>query len=170
MWPLVSRAIPELSIVIFFLFLGIPVAELSLNDPYNIESYLNNTKGIGPNNLTDLTVCLRFNVNYLKPMVSTILSYSTFYSDNSLVAELSITPNERLQLCFAYAFGPITYHCVEILQETHNLKIHNEWHHTCFSLKNEELDSETIQIISKVYYDGTEVTWGKQYCFMNFLV
>ena len=142
------------------------MAELNLDDPYTVEDYLYNTKAIGLKNLTDFTVCLRFNVNYLKPILSTMLSYATFYSDNSLIADLTITPNERLQLTFgSILYGELKVHRIEILPETSNLKIHNEWHHTCFSTKTEELDSETIQITSKIYYDGTELTWGKKYHF-----
>ena len=90
---------------LLFLFLGIPVAELSIDDPYSIESYLNNTNSIGPNDLMDFTLCFRFNVNYLKPFETTIFSYSTSYSDNTLYADLNITPTERLRLCF----GSIVY-------------------------------------------------------------
>ena len=45
-----------------------------MDGQYSIEPYLNHTQGIGPNDLTDFTFCLRFNVNYLKPKFSTLLS------------------------------------------------------------------------------------------------
>ena len=67
---------------------SIRVAELAMDGRHTIEPYLNHTLGIGPKNLTDFTVCLRFNLNFLKPMVSVLLSYSTFLSDNALNFEI----------------------------------------------------------------------------------
>ena len=61
---------------------------MAIDGLHTIDSYLNHTEGIGPNNLTDFSVCLRFNVNYLKPELSTLLSYSTFLSDNMLFVVL----------------------------------------------------------------------------------
>ena len=58
---------------------------MAIDGRHTIDSYLNHTEGIGPNNLTDFSVCLRFNVNYLKPEVSPLLSYSTYLSDNTLI-------------------------------------------------------------------------------------
>ena len=63
---------------------GIPVAEMEMDGQYTIDSYLNHTEGIGQSNLTDFTICLRFNVNYLKPSYSSMLSYSTYLSDDAL--------------------------------------------------------------------------------------
>ena len=68
--------------------LGIQVAEFSLDGKHASDYYLNNTEGIGPNNLTDFTLCLRFNVNFLKPISNAILSYSTFLEDNALNVEV----------------------------------------------------------------------------------
>ena len=69
-------------------FLGITVFELSMNGKMTIDSYLNHTNGIGPENLMNFTLCVRFNVNFLRPQLSSILSYSTFLEDNTLVIEL----------------------------------------------------------------------------------
>ena len=63
---------------------GIPVAEMEMDGQNTIDSYLNHTEGIGQSNLTDFTICLRFNVNYLKPSYSSMLSYSTYLSDDAL--------------------------------------------------------------------------------------
>ena len=68
--------------------LGIPVAELSMDGQYTIDTYLNHTEGIGPNNLTDFTLCLRFYINYLKPSTTSLLSYSNFLDDNALVVKI----------------------------------------------------------------------------------
>ena len=65
--------------------LGIHVAELSIDGIYTIDSYLNHTEGIGPNDLADFSLCLRYNINYLRPIINTMVSYSTRWSDNSLL-------------------------------------------------------------------------------------
>ena len=61
---------------------------MALDGRHTTDFYLNNTEGIGPNNLTDFTICLRFNVNFLKPISTGILSYSTFLEDNALNVEV----------------------------------------------------------------------------------
>ena len=87
----------------FFDFLtGIPVAEFSMNGRYYIDpdteevqfEYLNHTLGIGSQNLTDFTVCLRFNVNYLKSITSFPLSYTSSLSDNSLTVRFRIIKDD----------------------------------------------------------------------------
>ena len=70
------------------MLIGIRVAEFSLHGRHATDSYLNHTDGIGPNNLTDFTLCLRFNVNFLKPTTSSLLSYSTFLEDNAINVEV----------------------------------------------------------------------------------
>ena len=62
-----------------------------MDGKYSIEPFLNYTQGIGSNNLDDFTICLRFYVNYLKPLDTYPLSYTTFLEDNSLTMRLSIT-------------------------------------------------------------------------------
>ena len=78
----------ETFFILYLIYLGIQVAELASDGQHTIDSYLNHTEGIGPNNLTDFSFCMRFNVNYLKPEISTLLSYSTFLSDNMLFVVL----------------------------------------------------------------------------------
>ena len=73
----------------YVLDLGIPVAELSMDGRYTIDTYLNHTEGIGPNNLTDFTICLRFYINNLKPDVTSLFSYSNFLDANALEVFLS---------------------------------------------------------------------------------
>ena len=57
---------------------------------HSIDSFLNHTAGIGPKNLTDFTICLRFNINFLKPIYNSLVSYSTFLDDNALIVEVVI--------------------------------------------------------------------------------
>ena len=69
-------------------FLGIQIAEFSMHGRHNIDSFLNHTAGIGPKNLTDFTLCLRFNINFLKPIYNALVSYSTFLEDNAINFEV----------------------------------------------------------------------------------
>ena len=91
---------------------SIRVAELAMDGRHTIETYLNHTLGIGPKNLTDFTVCLRFNLNFLKPMVSVLLSYSTFLSDNALNFDLYRPSSGGLELyvCKYYKIKQVGLH------------------------------------------------------------
>ena len=92
--------IPIFLVLVIFLpqIWSIRVAELAMDGRHTIETYLNHTLGIGPKNLTDFTVCLRFNVNFLKPTVNAVLSYSTFLSDNALNFDLYRPSSGGLEL------------------------------------------------------------------------
>ena len=63
----------HLRLLFFFLFLGILVAEIAMDGLYTEETYLNHSLGIGPQSLTDFTLCQRMNVNYLRPIGSVAL-------------------------------------------------------------------------------------------------
>ena len=101
-----------LVLVIFPQIWSIRVAELAMDGRHTIETYLNHTRGIGPKNLTDFTVCLRFNLNFLKPMVSVLLSYSTFLSDNALNFDLYRPSSGGLELyvCKYYKIKQVGLH------------------------------------------------------------
>ena len=64
------------------------MAELSMDGSHRIDTFLNHTAGIGSKNLTDFTICLRFNINFLKPIKNALVSYSTFLEDNALNVEI----------------------------------------------------------------------------------
>ena len=63
---------------------------------YTEETYLNHSLGIGPQSLTDFTLCQRMNVNYLRPIGSVAL-LSHFHK----VLALS---NFALLKCAIYSF------------------------------------------------------------------
>ena len=122
-----------------------------MDGQYSIEPYLNYTQGIGPNDLTDFTFCLRFNVNYLKPKFSTLLSYSTALSDNSFLVDLWMRSKTVILSLKKYP----KHNQGRTFYKTHNQrKFHNEWHHACMSLKTEELESDKIKVSTKLYFDG----------------
>ena len=41
-----------------------------------------------------------------------------------------------------------------------NRKIHHEWHHVCIVLKTNDIDSDTVNVKHKWYFDGIELSTG----------
>ena len=133
------------------------MVELALDGSYTIEPYINHTLGIGPNDLDDFTLCLRFFVYFLKPINSALLSYSTSIDDNSLNVEL-VKSNEIL-LLFVCKFVKLDQGCG--YYRTNNLRsLHREWNHICMSLKTESMDSDRIRVSTKLYLNGNLVQKG----------
>ena len=44
---------------------------------------------------------------------------------------------------------------------TSNIKIHQEWHHICFTLKTVNMNSDEMSVYTKMYLDGSEIDQGK---------
>ena len=44
---------------------------------------------------------------------------------------------------------------------TSNVKIHQEWHHICFTLKTVNMNSDGMYVYTKMYLDGSEIDQGK---------
>ena len=42
------------------------------------------------------------------------------------------------------------------------MKIHQQWHHICLSLKTEDINSDEVSVTTKLYFDGSEATKGKE--------
>ena len=42
------------------------------------------------------------------------------------------------------------------------MKIHQQWHHICLSLKTEDINSDEVSVTTKLYFDGSEATKGKK--------
>ena len=139
------------------IILGIPVAELALDGRYTTETYINHTLGIGPNNLDDFTLCLRFFVYFLKSANSGLLSYSTSFDDNSLNVEL--VKSAQTLLLFICKYIKLDQGCG--YYKTNNLRsLHREWNHICMSLKTEIMDADLIQVSTKIYLNGNLVQKG----------
>ena len=45
--------------------------------------------------------------------------------------------------------------------QTSNVKIHQEWHHICFTLKTVDMNSDGMHVYTKMYLDGSEIDQGK---------
>ena len=71
------------------------MVELSKDGIYSTEPHINHTLGIGPNNLTDVTLCHRFRVSYLKPVVSYMVSYASSSADNTLTTNFEFDRASR---------------------------------------------------------------------------
>ena len=139
----------------FFCQPGIPVAQFAMNGSYSIDYFLEHEEGIGPRNLTDFTLCIRFNPNYLRPYG--LLSYATFLDGDSLAMGFDIR-SESLHLCvWKYFKLKQGKKC----KKMENFRVHNEWHHFCWSYKTEDFDSDTKEITTKLYYNGKKVERSK---------
>ena len=146
----------HLRLLFFFLFLGILVAEIAMDGLYTEETYLNHSLGIGPQSLTDFTLCQRMNLNYLRPIVTYSLSYTSFFSDNTLNIETRFNGDKLyLSVCklkyVAKECG--TYHL-------DGVQVHHEWYHICFVLKSKKLTSFTWETETILYINGIVVHEG----------
>ena len=93
--------------------LGIHVAEVASDGLYSEKEFVQYTNGLGFENLNTFTCCLRFYVEYLRPDVPTILSYSSFIHDNSLSAFLNHESDTEhsFKFCKYYNLNGITTFC-----------------------------------------------------------
>ena len=85
---------------LIFLLLGIHVAEIALDGQYNVKENMQFTMGLGSEDINTFTVCLRFNIEFLRPELTEIFSYSTFIHDNSLESYLWLDSHGELSLGF----------------------------------------------------------------------
>ena len=116
--------------------------------------------GLGSEDLNTLTVCLRFNVEYLRPIYTMIFSYSTFITDNCLESFLWLESATEFSFSFCkYAnMNGLTSICSKFTMKS--VKIHNQWHHACWSFETNEIDADQIKISTKLFLDGKEVIQG----------
>ena len=103
-----------------------------MDGSYNLDSVLKHKDGIGPNNLTDFTLCLRFNLNYLQHKYVGLFSYATYLDEDTLTVGFDIKPNS-LHLC-AWKYWTVLKQGVKC-KKMDNFRVLNEWHHICWSSK-----------------------------------
>ena len=110
------------------------------------ESFLNHSLGIGPDDLVDFTVCLRFNLNFLRGREQFFLAYANDLSEDALTGSIIQDDRKpmRLQLCIDTKKKICLNHQ---LQED----IFQQWHHICLLLKKTEEGQSLLQF----YYDGS---------------
>ena len=83
-----------------------------MDGQYSVKENMQYTNGLGSEDLNTFTLCLRFKVEFLRPEHTTILSYSTFNSDNAFGTYLWLQSGSTLNLGFCkYWDDLVTGHC-----------------------------------------------------------
>ena len=158
--------------------LGIPVAQIGIDGQYNVKENMQYTYGLGSEDLNTFSVCVRFNVEFLRPHLSTIFSYSTFISDNTLDFKLKLhNEHDEITLEFCkYKDSGLRIGIKHICSEkkfkpiTNFINYHNTWHHACWLFNTDGIDSEKIKLTTKLFFDGNEENQGDiPFINMNFL-
>ena len=162
------------------------MVELSKDGIYSSEPHINHTLGIGPNNLTDVTLCHRFRVSYLKPVVSYMVSYASSSADNTLTTNFEFDRASRgsarkevkirvrlvllcsfflvihshlaLQICKYGFLDPEYADCAPYVLK--NVKVHLEWHHICGIFEANQMNSNMVETKMTMYFDGKLVFKG----------
>ena len=44
-----------------------------------------------------------------------------------------------------------------------SVKIHNQWHHACWLVNTEGIESDQITVLKKLFFDGKEISQGDEY-------
>lgn len=117
------------------------------------------SNGLGSEDLNTFSICLRFNVEFLRPEFIEILSYSTYIHDNSLSSWLWFQTDNKLifQFCKYYNLNRFSI-CNQFIMKS--LRIHNQWHHACWLFDTDQIDSETVKVSTKLFFNGKEVDQG----------
>ena len=139
--------------------LGIPIAEISTDGQYNAKDYLQYSNGLGSKDLNSFSICIRFNVEFLRPRVTSLISYSTFISDNTIASWLWFLDG-KLSILFCTYWGASGVKTVCSEKTFKDISLHNHWHHFCWIFHADGIDSEKIKISTKLFFDGTEVNQG----------
>ena len=90
------------------------------------------------------------------------MHYSSFIHDNSLEAYISLQSETKLYFGFCKYMGlnpDDNTICSEM--KLKSFRIHNQWHHACWSFKTSEIGLDQIEISTKLFYDGINVNQGK---------
>ena len=90
-----------------------------------------------------------------------IFSYSTFVTDNCLESFLSLKSATELSFSFCKysTFAGVTGLCSEFTFKS--VKVHDHWHHACWVVETNAIDSDQIKISTKLFFDGKEVNQGE---------
>ena len=144
---------------------GIPVAEFQMDGFFTLESFLKHSGGIGQNNLTDFTLCMRHNINFLRGLTSHSLSYTSHIDDNTLMvwfekSETDLLAPIVLSVC-KYPFR--SNDANECNLYFIGIKPHHQWHHFCFIITSKETIKGMIESTMILIYDGIFVKEGIYY-------
>ena len=129
-----------------------------MNGLFSTDPYMNHTKGIGKESLTDFTLCQRFNVNFFRGISSYPLSYANIQNDNAV--NIQIEKNRKKKISF-YISKYRYMEGIEVLKyDLDYLKIHQEWHHICTTFKYNRINSNLMQSTIILFYNGKKVAKG----------
>ena len=149
--------------------LGIQVAEIGIDGQYNVKENMKYPNGLGSEDINTFSICLRFNVEFLRPHVSALFSYTTFISDNTLYIRLKIHDEDdkiTFEFCkykdSALRNSGVKKVCSEkkFKPMINFINYHNTWHHACWLLNTDGIDSEEIKISTILFFDGKEENRG----------
>ena len=151
--------------------LGIPVAEIALDGQYNVTENMQFTNGLGSEDINTFTVCFRFNVEFLRPEITQILSYSTFLHDNTLEALIWFNSDNILSISFCKYWGYASKGITKLCSSHYfkSIRIHDHWYHACWLVNTDGVESDQIKIHTKLFYDGKEVDNGDTMLISTFI-
>ena len=134
------------------------VAEFQMDGLFSEETYLNHS-GLGYQDLTELTICLRYNINYFRGgFENALYVYSTWYDDNTLSSFLYQAEGEKLmmRICkLVDSEGKDKCH----ISHGIGLKPQQVWHHMCILLTSNESDEGKFMIWTlQLYFDGKKIS------------
>lgn len=123
------------------------------------STYMNFSQGLGSTNIVNFTFCLRQNLNYLRSWSSYPVSFSNAITDNAFIVVVEKPKNIDLPLIlgickYRYIHGECNFFQV-------GMKIHQEWHHSCFVYTKIDDGSGIVKTKTQLYYDGKLVQTSK---------
>ena len=109
------------------------VAEFQMDGLFSDETFLNHT-GLGDENMTELTFCLRYNINYFRGSWHCLLSFSSRMTDNTL--SLCFWRKENQTALKFYKYIDSTERNQPFLSYVVGVRQHQTWHHVCVIIKS----------------------------------
>ena len=119
------------------------------------KTFLEHTDGIGPKDLTNFTLCMRFNINFLRGPFTHPFSYASNADDNAIIVWFEKKTNNLLA---PIELATCKYPYVSNREAECNfypigLKPHHQWHHFCFILTSHEFDHGNMESDMSLIFD-----------------
>ena len=132
---------------------AVKVVSFQENGLFSAQTFMKHRPGMGTENLTDWTVCMRINLNYFRGRYNHFFSYVNALFDDALTGNIINVADSptKIGFCQETASKKICLH--HTIQDM----IFQEWHHLCFSSTKV---SDTVAKL-QLYYDGDKVEEGK---------
>ena len=133
-----------------------------MDGKFSDKSYLNYTGTLGSqNNITEFTLCQRFNINFLRGVMTTMASYTSDINDNAIITwinrdDQNILAPLELKSC---KYPLDVQECTKINLE---VKPFMNWIHYCLTIKSVKISEKEMVTNAKLYLDGNLVNQGKK--------